>query len=77
MIPRMLHGIEVLPYKQSDLKKLDTFQTKPLKQIQHLPDRAANVATSALLGVLPTSAQVHKNTLNLFYSIISCPDTVE
>ncbi len=77
VIPRMLYGIELLPYKQSDLNKLDSFQIKTLKQIQHLPDRVAYVAATALLGILPASAQVHKNTLNLYYSIARCPGTVE
>lgn len=77
VIPRMLYGLEVLSYNQTDLKKLEAFQTKTLKQIQHLADRTANVAASALLGVPPISAQIHKNTLNLFYGIIQNPGTVE
>lgn len=70
VVPRMLYGIETLPYTESDLRKLDNYQTRALKQIQHLPDRAANVAASALLGVIPLSSQVHLNTLNLFYTVI-------
>ena len=45
----MIYGRESVPYNQKDLKALDDFQTKSLRQIQHLPDRAAKVASEALL----------------------------
>ncbi|KAH3727544.1 hypothetical protein DPMN_053483 [Dreissena polymorpha] len=73
----MLYGLEVLPYSQTDLKALEVFQIKTLKQVQHLADRTSNVAALSLLGILPIRAQLHKNTLNLYYSIIQKSETVE
>jgi len=77
VVPRMLYGLEVLPYSQTDLKALEVFQIKTLKQVQHLADRNSNVAALSLLGILPIRAQLHKNTLNLYYSIIQKYETVE
>ena len=67
-IPRLLYGLEVLDLKQSDLQRLESYQKKSLKQIQHLPDRAPNSASLALVGILPIEAVVHKNMLNLFWT---------
>ena len=67
VIPRLLYGLEVLDLKQSDLQRLESYQKKSLKQIQHLPDRAPNSASLALMGILPIEAVVHKNMLNLFW----------
>ncbi|KAH3861127.1 hypothetical protein DPMN_024055 [Dreissena polymorpha] len=76
VVPRMLYALEVLPYSQADLKALEAFQLKTLKQVQHLADRTSNVAALSLLGILPNRAQLCKNTLNLYYSIIQTPGTV-
>ncbi|KAH3835433.1 hypothetical protein DPMN_108779 [Dreissena polymorpha] len=73
----MLYALKVLPYSQADLKALEAFQLKTLKQVQHLADRTSNVAALSLFGILPIRAQLHKNTLNLYYSIIQTPETVE
>jgi len=75
--PRILFGIEVTPYKDTDLKKLDSYQTKTTKQIQHLPDRTSNVAAVALLGISPLIALVHKATINTFYNVIQSAESVE
>ncbi|KAH3842247.1 hypothetical protein DPMN_115744 [Dreissena polymorpha] len=65
VVPRMLYALEVLPYSQADLKALEAFQLKTLKQVQHLANGTSNIAALSLLGILPIRAQLHKNTLNL------------
>ena len=77
VVPRIIYGIEALPFSESDLKKLDSFQVKSLKQIQYLPDRTPNVAALALLGIPPLSINVHKNSLNLLYRILTNPNSLE
>ena len=77
VVPRFTYGLETLPLAKKDEKALETFQNKILKQIQHLPERASNTATTALLGVLPITSLLHKNLLNLFYSMISLPNSKE
>ena len=67
VIPRLLYGLEVLEMKQSDIKQLEQYQRKSLKQIQHLPDRTQHSVTLALLGILPIEMVIHKNMLNLFW----------
>ena len=64
VIPRLLYGLEVLELKQSDIKQLEQYQRKSLKQIQHLPDRTQNSVTLALLSI---GIVIHKNMLNLFW----------
>ena len=75
--PRLVYGLEVLYCNKSDIKKLESFQSKMIKQIQHLPDRTANSATHALLGIPPVETQIHKNLLNLFYNVLKNPDSME
>ena len=69
VIPRLLYGLGVLDLKQSDLQRLESYQNKSLKQIQHLPDRAPISPSLALMGILPIKAVVHKNMLNLFWRL--------
>ena len=69
--------MEALFYSEADLKKVDAFQTKALKQIQYLPDRTSNTVTSTLLGIPPISAIVHKNSLNLLYRILQNTNSIE
>lgn len=66
VIPRLLYGLEVLDLKQSDVKQLESYKKKSLKQMQHLPDRTPNSASQALMGILPIETVIHKNMLNLF-----------
>ena len=48
-----------------------------MKQLQNLPDRTANVACNALMGVIPIEIQIHKNILNQFIGILHSPNSVE
>ncbi|MES9883383.1 MAG: reverse transcriptase family protein, partial [Sedimenticola sp.] len=77
VLPRMLYGLEVQDLRKKDINTLEQFQRKSLKQVQGLPDRVANPIALSLLGILPISTQIEKNVLNLFYGIISQPNTID
>ena len=66
MVPRLLYGLEVLEFTGNDIKVLEQYQRKSLKQIQSLPDKTHSSAVFALLGILPLEKFIHKNMLNLF-----------
>ena len=65
VVPRFTYGFEVLDLKVSDIKSLEQFQRKSLKQLQSLPDRVQNSIALALLGLFPIESVLHKNMLNL------------
>ena len=66
VVPCLIYGLEVLDMKGNDIKVLEQYQRKSLKQIQSLPDKTQNSAVLALLGILPLECIIHKNMLNLF-----------
>ena len=66
VVPRLLYGLEVLDLTGKDIKALEQYQRKSLRQIQSLPDKTHNAAVLALLGILPLERVIHKNMLNLF-----------
>ena len=66
VVPRLIYGLEVLDLKGDEMKVLEQFQRKSLKQIQSLPDKTQNSAVLAFLGILPLECVIHKNMLNLF-----------
>jgi len=49
-----------LKFSKSDIQKLELLQLKICRQIQGLPDRTANAATYALLGIETVEAAVDK-----------------
>ena len=65
VVPRFTYGLEVLDLKGSDIKSMEQFQRKSLKQLQSLPDRVQNSLTLALLGILPVESVLHENMFNL------------
>ncbi|KAK3102226.1 hypothetical protein FSP39_009738 [Pinctada imbricata] len=48
VIPRLLHGIELLDFRRKDIEELEIYQTRVLKQLQSLPENAAFVAVLSL-----------------------------
>ena len=66
VVPRFTYGLEVLDLKVGDIKSLEQFQRKSLKQLQSLPDRVQNSIALAPLGIFPIESMLHKNMLNLF-----------
>ena len=77
VVPRFIYGLETLPLTKKDETTLETFQTAILRQIQHLPERTSSTAVKALLGIPPIISILHKNLLNLFYSMLASPNTKE
>ena len=63
--------MEILNLSEAELKCLDSFQRKILKQIQHLPEKTANEAVYLLLGGLPIRARIKLNQLTLFLMTIT------
>ncbi|CAG2187811.1 unnamed protein product [Mytilus edulis] len=77
IIPRLIHGLEVVRLMISDIKALSSYFKQLLKRIQHLPERTADSATYLLSGQMPIEAEIDKRTLTLFGNIIRNPNTVE
>ena len=77
VIPRLLHGIELLNIRRKDIEDLEIFQRKVLRQIQSLPDRTASVAVLALIGAKPIEAQIDIRILTTFLNIAMDPCQIE
>ena len=79
VIPRLIHGIEFLNIRMSDIETLAIYQRKFLKQIQTLPERTASVAVLTLLGAKTIEAQIHTRitSTTTFLNIAKDPSTVE
>ena len=71
LVPRLLFGLGVLPFNQSQLNLLSKFHVDTLKRIQSLPTRTATCAVYLLLGALPIEAEIHKKKLSMLYNILA------
>ena len=76
-LPRSFYGIETLKFSKSYIQKLERLQLKICRQIQWLPDRTANAATYALLGIETVEAAVDKLMLSFFGNIIQNSSSIE
>jgi hypothetical protein len=54
-----------------------SFERRLLKQIQGLTDRCPTIAVYSLLGAIPITTQIEKNTLTTFYNIATNKEFVE
>ena len=77
VIPRMLHGIEMLTIRKGDINSLEIFQRKTLKQLQGLPKNASTAAVYLLVGAIPVEGLIHLRFLSTFGNIIQNTDTLE
>lgn len=77
VIPRILYGIEVMNYTQTDVTKLEKLQLKICKQIQGLPHRTANIAAYILLGIEPMEAVIDKLILTFLGNVLQDENTIE
>ena len=77
VIPRLLHGIELLDVRKKDLEDLEVYQRKILKQLQSLPERTASVAVLGLVGVKTIEAQIDIKILTTFLNIAKDPSSLE
>ncbi|XP_071170832.1 uncharacterized protein [Mytilus edulis] len=77
VLPRLLYGLDVITLTTEDMKNLSTYFRKLLRQIQHLPDRTANVASHLLLGRITIESEIHKRILKTFGNIIRNENSIE
>ena len=77
VIPRLLYGLDVIQLTASDVKNLNVYFNKLIKQIQHLPERTANAGALLLLGQIPIEGQIHKRMLCTFRNVIANTNSVE
>ena len=69
VLPRLTYGLDVLT-SNSEIKKLNQFHKKFLKQVMHLHERTADTAVYILLGQLPLVADLHKRILGMLGSVL-------
>ncbi|KAK3104737.1 hypothetical protein FSP39_008965 [Pinctada imbricata] len=77
VIPRMLHGIEMLTIRKGDINSLEMFQRKTFKQLQGLPKNAPTAAVYLLIGAIPAEGLIHLRFLSTFGNIIQNKDSLE
>jgi hypothetical protein len=77
VIPRLLYGLDVIQLSAIDVKNLNVFFNKLIKQIQHLPERTANAGALLLIGQIPIEGQIHKGMLCTFRNVIANTNSVE
>lgn len=79
VLPRMMHGTEVMRFSNKDLAVLEKFHRKQLRQIQFLPEKPppANTAVYALLGAKSMEAYIDMAVLTLFGNIARQPESIE
>ena len=71
VMPRLLHGLEILPLNQKQLDILSRLHTKTLCNFQALPTRTATCAVFVLLGALPIDAEIHRRHLLSIIHIVA------
>ncbi len=76
-LPRLLYGLEVLPLNKGDKEAIDQYHRITLKYLQHLPPGTATVSLYLILGILPPSVILERNTLTLFANLIRDKSTLE
>jgi hypothetical protein len=77
VIPRLLCGLDVIQLSAIDVKNLNVYFNKPVKQIQHLPERTANAGVLLLIGQIPIEGQIHERMLCTFRNVIANTNSVE
>jgi hypothetical protein len=64
--PSVSYGLEALTLAKGDEQELLSFERRLLKQIQGLTDRCPTIAVCSLLGAIPITTQIEKNTFTTF-----------
>lgn len=75
--PVLLHSLEVLILKQSEVEKLEDFYRANLRRMQHLPASCANAAAYLLLVALPVEGQIHKRILIFLVNMLHRENSIE
>jgi hypothetical protein len=71
VILRLLYRLDVIQLSAIDVKNLNVYFNKLIKQIQHLPERTANAGALLLIGQIPIEGQIHKRMLCTFRNVIA------
>ena len=77
IIPRLIHGLEVIVYDEKKVELIENYQRATLKQLQHLPSGCSNSATYLIAGVSPIKAEIEKRTLTTFVRFIRDQSSAE
>jgi hypothetical protein len=77
VIPRRLYRLDVIQLSAIDVKNLNVYFNKLIKQIQHPPERTANAGALLLIGQIPIEGQIHKRMLCTFRNAIANTNSVE
>ena len=77
IMPRLMHGLEALVLKDSDITKLEDYYRRSLRAIQGLPKSTAIPAIYLLIGIPPLEAQLHIKILCFFASALRRADSLE
>ena len=72
----MISGMESIIISKKEMKHLEVYHRKFLKNIQNLPMNTASSAVYLLLGALPIEATIDKNVINLTGAIARSTDSV-
>jgi hypothetical protein len=71
VILRLLYRLDVIQLSAIDVKNLNVYFNKLIKQIQHLPEMTANAGALLLIGQIPIEGQIHKRMLCTFRNVIA------
>ncbi|CAG2248491.1 unnamed protein product [Mytilus edulis] len=77
IVPRLTYGLESIRLAAKDLTLITKYHKRLLKQLQHLPDKAADSASYLLLGEPPIKAEIHKRIFTTFGTIVRNYDSIE
>ena len=77
VVPRLLHGLEVIVYDEKQIEKIENYQRSTIKQLQHVPPGCSNSITYLLAGVMPITAELEKRTLTTFVRFIRDKESAE
>ena len=77
VLPRLLHGIELLNIRKLDLENLERYQRKVLKQLQSLPERTASAAVLMLVGAKTIEAHIDTRIITTFLNITKDTSSIE
>ncbi|CAC5359503.1 unnamed protein product [Mytilus coruscus] len=77
IVPRLTYGLESIRLAAKDLTSITKYHKRLLKQLQHLPDKAADSASYLLLGEPPIKAEIHKRIFTTFGNIVRNFDSIE
>ena len=67
-LPVLLSGLSALPVRPTQIKPLAIFHNKTMRGFLKLSNTSPITSLHFLLGELPLEAQIHINTLMLFYN---------